>query len=74
MHENIYPVMCVYYYIFIKMKINKYDRNLAKMFFAICFLFALCTSTFSDVYSFIEYYENFYYLGNYKQYPTEILT
>ena len=46
---------------------------MAKMFFAICFLFALCTSTFSDVYSFIEYYENFYYLGNYKQYPTENL-
>ena len=46
---------------------------MAKMFFAICFLFVLCTSTFSVVYSCIEYYENLYYLGNFKHYPTENL-
>ena len=72
MHENIYPVMCVYYYIFIKMKINKYDWNLWLNCFALCFPFALCTS-FSDIYSCIEYYENFHYLFNFKQYPTENL-
>lgn len=46
---------------------------MAKMFFDICFLFVLFTSTFSDVYSCIKYYENFYYVGNFKQYPTENL-
>lgn len=46
---------------------------MAKMFSDICFLFVLFTSTFSDVYSCIKYYENFYYVGNFKQYPTENL-